>query len=378
MPAAPAPFISYSANGEDVILHRLFGGQARGVYVDVGAGHPTVGNATRALHDQGWSGINVEPDPGFFAELVQGRPNDANHPIALSDEEGRLDYWAVAGTGLSSCDPAAAARARARGFEVRETTVRCTTLARLLEAGAPVGIDLLRVAVGGAALRVLQGNDWNRFRPSVVLVDVAGVAPPDGQLRPLLAQNGYDVAHADGLNDFFVRRGFKLPDGAFRPPSRDDHVRHHATAGLGERLAALQAERNGQRECIAALEREASRLRHDGALARNAAARAREEAAQALEAARLLGAHRLALRRELELAGLAESRLHLSVAEHAAALRGSQAHAAALGEATQRAADAAAEAAGLRATLASLHGSTSWRLSRPLRGLSRLLGRRGD
>ncbi len=363
MSAAPTPFVSYTAGGEDVILHRLFAGQARGFYVDVGAGHPTVGSATRALHDQGWRGINVEPDPGLFAELVQARPGDANHKLALSDEEGQVAFWAVAGTGLSSCEPAAAARARGRGLPVRETTVRCTTLARLLEASAPAGIDLLRVAVGGLGLRVLQGNDWGRFRPSVILAEVT----PDGRSRELLAQNGYDLAHADGASAFFVRRGLAVPEGAFLPPGPHDQVSHYATAGLAERFDVLQAERDEQRRRIAALEGEAGRLRHDGALARSEAAHARAEAAQALEAARQLGAQRLALRRQLEFAALTESRLHLSVAEHVVALRHSQAQAAALGEAAQQ---AAAETAALR-------GSTSWRLSRPLRGLARLLGRGG-
>ncbi len=154
-----------------------------------------------------------------------------------------------------------------------------------------------------------------------------------------------------------------------------------ADAELTDRLAALQAECNRQRERIATLEAEAGQLRHDGALARSDAMRIAEEAAQALAAAQLLGARRLALRRQLELAELTESRLHLSVGEHVAALRSSQAQAAALGEAAQRAAAetaaALAEAAALRATLTAMHGSVSWRLSRPVRGLARLLGRGG-
>ena len=39
MTATPPPFLSYSANHEDVLLNRLFGAQQHGFFVDVGAAH---------------------------------------------------------------------------------------------------------------------------------------------------------------------------------------------------------------------------------------------------------------------------------------------------------------------------------------------------
>ena len=55
-------FVSYAQNFEDVLLHRVFGGQETGFYVDVGAYHPVDGSVTKAFYDLGWSGINLEPE----------------------------------------------------------------------------------------------------------------------------------------------------------------------------------------------------------------------------------------------------------------------------------------------------------------------------
>ena len=56
--------ISYSQEGEDMILRRLFETRRRGFYVDVGAHHPRRFSNTYYFYRQGWSGINIDAAPG--------------------------------------------------------------------------------------------------------------------------------------------------------------------------------------------------------------------------------------------------------------------------------------------------------------------------
>ena len=84
-------FVSYAQNFEDVLLHRVFGGQDTGFYVDAGAYHPVVGSVTKAFYDRGWSGINVEPG-SVFAELAAGRPRDVNLQMAVGDRAGEAVF----------------------------------------------------------------------------------------------------------------------------------------------------------------------------------------------------------------------------------------------------------------------------------------------
>lgn len=71
-------FISYAQNFEDIRLWRALKHVEKGLYIDVGANHPTADSVTRAFYDRGWSGINVEPVPSYYHALCQERPRDTN------------------------------------------------------------------------------------------------------------------------------------------------------------------------------------------------------------------------------------------------------------------------------------------------------------
>ena len=81
-------FISYAQNFEDVLLNRVFRDKLDGLYIDIGALHPTFDSVTRAFYDRGWSGINIEPIQDFYNAICQERPRDINLNIAISDRAG--------------------------------------------------------------------------------------------------------------------------------------------------------------------------------------------------------------------------------------------------------------------------------------------------
>ena len=69
--------ISFAQNFEDVILARVFQGRSAGFYVDIGAGDPVTLSVTKWFYDQGWSGINVEPNKTLFDRLSKARLQSA-------------------------------------------------------------------------------------------------------------------------------------------------------------------------------------------------------------------------------------------------------------------------------------------------------------
>ena len=54
------PRYSFSQEGEDLLIDRMFDGQSVGFYVDVGAHHPTRFSNTYLLYLRGWRGINID------------------------------------------------------------------------------------------------------------------------------------------------------------------------------------------------------------------------------------------------------------------------------------------------------------------------------
>ena len=84
---------SYSQEGEDMILRRLFEKQKTGFYVDVGAHHPKRFSNTFFFYKKGWSGINIDAMPNSMRLFNEIRPRDTNLEIPISDKKQKLKYY---------------------------------------------------------------------------------------------------------------------------------------------------------------------------------------------------------------------------------------------------------------------------------------------
>jgi FkbM family methyltransferase len=259
------PFTSYSLNFEDVILHRLFPGTENGFYVDVGAGHPRFENDTFSLYQRGWRGINIEPNHGFHGALMEERPRDTNIQAVLSDSFGDVfTYYELDGSGLSTCDAEQAAAYQAIGLDVVLREVSTTTLSSILTEAGVIHINILKVDVEGFEEKVLVGNDWERFRPDVVLVEAT--YPENPVRRPtnilsFMEQRGYRHVHFDGLNDFYLDCEFEAPEGLNLPPNVFDRFVPHQIGELKAQVDALRKHSNTAEEYALSLEAELKLLR---------------------------------------------------------------------------------------------------------------------
>ncbi|HEX5217514.1 MAG TPA: FkbM family methyltransferase, partial [Vicinamibacterales bacterium] len=165
--------ISYAQQYEDMHLLRCFGEQPTGFYIDVGAGNPVHSNVSFLFYLRGWSGVAVEPNP-WLSQLSEGvRRRDRNIASLLGAEPGQAIYHLVDDAhGLSTTlESYADAVRREYGKSVRAFPVEVTTLDEICRKHAPRQIDFLKIDVEGAELEVLQGNDWRRFRPRVIVAE---------------------------------------------------------------------------------------------------------------------------------------------------------------------------------------------------------------
>jgi FkbM family methyltransferase len=135
-------FVSYAQNFEDLMLWRARSDVPSGCYIDVGAGDPDSNTVTRAFHERGWAGVNIEPDPTRFQTLLRRREWDVNLPIALGDAPGERRLYIPTILGLATLASAIAFQHRARGMEVRWLKVEVPTLAEICRRHAPADIHL--------------------------------------------------------------------------------------------------------------------------------------------------------------------------------------------------------------------------------------------
>ena len=220
-------FISFAQNFEDVMLWRALKHVDGGFYIDVGAAWPDVHSVTKAFYDKDWHGINIEPNPQLHQQLIEDRPRDINLQLAVSDSPGVLSINIFEGTGLSTINDQIAEMHHKTGFDVERQEVQVVTLAGIWESHVPEGQDVhfLKVDVEGLEAAVLHGNDWDKYRPWIVVVEATlpmSQTETYTEWEPILLQARYQFAYADGLNRFYVAteraelmQAFKYPPNVF-------------------------------------------------------------------------------------------------------------------------------------------------------------------
>ncbi len=294
------PFVSYAQNQEDVLLHRVFGGQETGFYVDVGAFHPVRGSVTKAFYDRGWSGINVEPGQ-VFEELAAARPRDVNLRMAALDRVGEVAFVEdAADAGMSHV----AATPGGPGPGPAARMVPCDTIENIIrDHSRRRPVDFLKIDAEGAEAAIIGHTDWRRLRPRVLVIETTlpwSTTLANQDWEPVLLEQGYLRAFFDGINCFYIPeeeaaallRHFQAPVNVLDSARQYDPAAEAVAAErdrLHASLAAAEAERERLRAEVvaaqAAAETERERLRADAEAAQAAAETERERLRADAEAA---------------------------------------------------------------------------------------------
>lgn len=227
-------FVSYAQNYEDVMLWRALGHLQAGFYIDLGAFHPDNDSVTRAFYDRGWNGINVEPAPAAWEAMVAARPRDVNLNVAVGRAPGRTIFHVAqeGASGLSTMDARSAARFDGLRVTAELVEMEVETLAAICARHKPSGdIHFLKIDVEGTERAVLEGADFVRWRPWIVLLEATAPMSTEevhGEWEHLLTAAGYRFTWFDGLNRFYLAaERFEALAVHFRTPANvfDDFVR---------------------------------------------------------------------------------------------------------------------------------------------------------
>ena len=198
---------SFAQAREDVVLLRSLRDvpAETGFYIDVGVYHPEVDSVTKVFYDAGWRGINIEPSPGLFQLVKHERPRDINLQVAASAQRGELTFFTNGGEQLGTLEERFAPSG-AQGPKNAQT-VRTETLADICEQHAPSTIHFLKIDVEGHERSVLEGMDFNRFRPWIMIIEAVAPnthTPTYGEWEHLVLENGYTFVLADAINRCYV------------------------------------------------------------------------------------------------------------------------------------------------------------------------------
>jgi FkbM family methyltransferase len=200
---------SYAQANEDVLLFNALRDVETGFYIDVGANDPDIDSVTRLFYDRGWHGINIEPSPEWFARLSEARTRDINIQAVASNKSGDIVFHDIVGEQLGTLVEEFARRHVEAGKRLRSSVVKAVTLTQICEEHAPSDIHFLKIDVEGHEAEVLQGMDFARFRPMIMVIEATEPntrIPTYQKWERLVRDAGYQFVVTDGLNRYYVAR----------------------------------------------------------------------------------------------------------------------------------------------------------------------------
>jgi FkbM family methyltransferase len=239
------PFVSYAQNFEDVILWRSLSRVENGFYIDIGAQHPINDSVTCAFYERGWSGINIEPHKNFLDLLQQSRSRDLNLGCLVGAKSGSINFdLAMDGSGLSTSKQEFADNLRISSIPVVEEIIGVRTLSEIWEQHVRNEVHFLKIDVEGMESEVIQGADFRRFRPWIVLVESFkpnSCIENHDEWEESLFEHRYEMVYADGLNRFYVaEEKIALKDFFKFPPNVFDNYKIHAVVDRDVRVGLLE------------------------------------------------------------------------------------------------------------------------------------------
>lgn len=167
---------SYSQEGEDMILRRLFEKQNTGFYIDVGAHHPKRFSNTYFFYKKGWSGINIDAMPNSMALFNRIRPRDINIEKPISNTQDTLTYFMFNEPALNGFSKELSEKRNTKGryFIKSQIDIQTDTLNHILDSHLPAlqEIDFLSIDVEGLDFQVLQSNCFSKYKPKVILIEI--------------------------------------------------------------------------------------------------------------------------------------------------------------------------------------------------------------
>ena len=240
--------VSYAQNFEDVMLWRALKNIENGFYIDVGANDPVIDSVTKLFYEQGWRGINVEPLNTHYQDLIKDRPEDVNLRVAVGNTNGEIELWETDVRGWATASEEVIKKHEEEGHTGSKQTVSMLTLAQICEQYAKRDIHFLKIDVEGLEKSVLEGMDFFKYRPWVVVIEATlpnSTVEAYTEWEPILTAADFLNVYNDGLNRFYIPKERIALKPAFRyPPNAfDDYIKY---GQLRAGFSAQQAEGRAQ------------------------------------------------------------------------------------------------------------------------------------
>ncbi|MEI6378642.1 MAG: adenine phosphoribosyltransferase [Candidatus Falkowbacteria bacterium] len=226
--------LSYAQEGEDLILASyLLRQKHRGFYVDIGANHPKKFSNSYLYYLHGWQGIAIDPWPEAKELFARYRPDDIFINCGVANKDADLDYYCFKSSLMNTFSAEDAKSLESDPDEgcrlIEKKQIKVRKLKDILDEqrGFIAGrqIDFMSIDVEGGEMAVLESNDWSRYRPSFIAIEIHSFdlsRTNEFLVHNYLAEKGYELIAKTLLTaiykynpvdrSYFDERIRKIPD----------------------------------------------------------------------------------------------------------------------------------------------------------------------
>ena len=210
--------ISFSKSGDDVHLMKLIGENTPGAYVDIGSWNPVKTSNTYYFYLRNWKGICIDPNPELRELYRKHRNRDTFLNNGIGDP-GEVKKYFMLNDPYSSLNTFSFDFLRRNKVEshIKDTKdIPLTSLEVVLDKHlkSTDRLDFFDVDVEGYDLEALKTNNWDKYRPKVILVETNSPLRMDinSEIAEYLGDQEYElvgksVISGDLGNLFFRRNG---------------------------------------------------------------------------------------------------------------------------------------------------------------------------
>lgn len=189
-------FGSYAQDYEDLLIEKIIN-KNKGVYLEIGAYHPSRLSNTYRFYKKGWQGIVVEPNPDVNNLFVSVRPNDQYFNVGIGYKNGILEYYKYDIPALNTFSPEQVEINSRNGFvHNKKQKIKIVKIGDFLKINVRQKIDFLSLDVEGWDKVILENWNWE-VKPKVICVESRDV-------KKILLNQGYKLKYQTVYNSIYV------------------------------------------------------------------------------------------------------------------------------------------------------------------------------
>lgn len=203
-------FISYAQDLEDLILYHVLKNEEEIFYIDVGANDSYRLSVTRSMYDMDIAhGINIDPLQACI-DTYSDRKRDINICAAVGSQQENGTRMRLYSDSINSTGASLIKNKYLSQKATQEIEVPIYSLQNICERHVQKGKrgGFLKIDVEGFEEKVLDGMDFNWYRPAVITIEAEGFEILGGWEK-ILVDNDYVAQYHHVSNRYYIDRNRK-------------------------------------------------------------------------------------------------------------------------------------------------------------------------